>query len=79
MVDHGLTMVSWWSDHGQSWSVTMVNHGQMMVDHGLTANMSQGSLLHRIKPNKLKVVDIPSVKLTKKRDRVVPWADVGTS
>ena len=31
MVDHGLTMVSWWSDHGQ-----------MMVNHGLTANMSQG-------------------------------------
>ena len=26
------------------WSVTMVNHGhgQMMVDHGLTANILQG-------------------------------------
>ena len=36
------SMVSWWSDHGQSWSVTMINHGQMMVNHGLTANMSQG-------------------------------------
>ena len=44
MVDHDLTMVSWWSDHGQSWSVAMVDHGQMMADHGLTANMSQRQL-----------------------------------
>ena len=28
------------------------------------------SLLHRIKPNKLKVGDIPSIKLTRKRDRL---------
>ena len=35
-----------WSDHGQlvvrPWSVMVSDHGQMMVDHGLTANMSQG-------------------------------------
>ena len=37
MVDHGLTTGS----ISQTWS-TMVDHGQMMVDHGLTAKTWQG-------------------------------------
>ena len=43
MVDHGQTMVNWWSFHGRPWSMTM-------IDHGLTMILLQGIFSEKSQP-----------------------------